>query len=57
MGTMSFTHWLVVAVVALLFLGGGNKISSLMKDAAHGIKAFRKGMAEDEAEPDARREG
>ncbi len=56
MGSMSFTHWLVVAIVALLFLGGG-KISALMKDAAHAIKAFRKGMAEDEPSPDAPREG
>lgn len=57
MGTMSFTHWLVVAIIALLFLGGGGKISALMKDAAHGIKAFRKGMAEDEPKVDAPREG
>jgi sec-independent protein translocase protein TatA len=48
MGSFGIWHWLVViAVVALLF-GGRGKISSLMGDVAHGIKAFRKGMSEDE---------
>ena len=48
MGSFGIWHWLVViAVVALLF-GGRGKISSLMGDVAHGIKAFRKGMSDDD---------
>jgi sec-independent protein translocase protein TatA len=40
-------HWLVVAAVALLVFGGRGKLSSIMKDAAEGIKGFRKGLAEE----------
>jgi sec-independent protein translocase protein TatA len=43
----------VIAVVLLLF--GRGKISDLMGDVAQGIKAFKKGMSEDEtakADPD-----
>ena len=48
MGGLSIWHWIVViAVIALLF-GGRGKISSLMGDFASGIKAFKKGMSEDE---------
>lgn len=55
MGSLSIWHWIVVLVVVLLLFGRG-KISELMGDAAKGIKAFKKGMAEDdkaaEAKPD-----
>jgi sec-independent protein translocase protein TatA len=47
MGGMSIWHWLVVIVVVLLLFGRG-KISELMGDMAQGIKAFKKGMSEDE---------
>ena len=47
MGSLSIWHWLVVIVVVLLLFGRG-KISELMGDVAGGIKAFKKGMAEDE---------
>jgi sec-independent protein translocase protein TatA len=48
MGGLSIWHWIVViAVIALLF-GGRGKISSLMGDFASGIKAFKKGMSEDD---------
>ncbi|MFN3656209.1 MAG: twin-arginine translocase TatA/TatE family subunit [Pseudolabrys sp.] len=47
MGSLSIWHWIVVLVVVLL-LFGRNKISDLMGDVAQGIKAFKKGMAEDE---------
>jgi sec-independent protein translocase protein TatA len=47
MGGLSIWHWVVVLVVVLLLFGRG-KISELMGDAAKGIKAFKKGMAEDE---------
>jgi sec-independent protein translocase protein TatA len=38
---------LVIAVVLLLF--GRGKISDLMGDVAQGIKAFKKGMQDDDA--------
>jgi sec-independent protein translocase protein TatA len=47
MGSLSIWHWIVVVVVVLLLFGRG-KISELMGDAAKGIKAFKKGMQEDE---------
>jgi sec-independent protein translocase protein TatA len=47
MGSMSLMHWLIVAAVALLVFGGRGKLSSIMKDAAEGIKGFRKGLAEE----------
>jgi sec-independent protein translocase protein TatA len=47
MGAMGIGHWLIVGVVALLVFGGRGKLSSIMKDAAEGIKGFRAGMADD----------
>lgn len=47
MGSMSIWHWIVVIGVVLLLFGRG-KISDLMGDVAQGIKAFKKGMADDE---------
>ena len=48
MGSMSLWHWVIVIAVVLLLFGRG-KISELMGDVAHGIKAFKKGMTEEEA--------
>jgi len=48
MGSLSVWHWVIVLVVAVLLFGGRGKISSLMGDFAQGIKAFKKGMSEDE---------
>jgi sec-independent protein translocase protein TatA len=53
MGSLSIWHWMIVIAVVLLLFGRG-KISDLMGDVAQGIKAFKKGMAEDDtpkAEP------
>ncbi len=47
MGSLSIWHWLAVIVVVLLLFGRG-KISELMGDVAQGIKAFKKGMSEEE---------
>jgi sec-independent protein translocase protein TatA len=41
-------HWIVVIAVVLLLFGRG-KISELMGDVAQGIKAFKKGMSDDDA--------
>jgi len=50
MGGASIWHWLIVGVVVMLLFGRG-KISELMGDAAKGIKAFKKGMADDDDAP------
>jgi sec-independent protein translocase protein TatA len=47
MGSLSIWHWIIVIGVILLLFGRG-KISELMGDVAQGIKAFKKGMTEDE---------
>ena len=39
---------LILALVALLFFGGGGRISSIMGDMAKGIKSFKKGLSEDD---------
>ena len=55
MGSLSIWHWIVVVAVILLLFGRG-KISDLMGDVAQGIKAFKKGMSEDEKTADAKPE-
>jgi len=52
MGSFSIWHWLIVIAVVLLLFGRG-KISELMGDVAQGIKAFKKGMSEDETQASA----
>jgi sec-independent protein translocase protein TatA len=47
MGGTSIWHWLVVGIIVLLLFGRG-KISEMMGDVAKGIKAFKKGMSEEE---------
>jgi sec-independent protein translocase protein TatA len=47
MGGMSIWHWVVVGVIVMLLFGRG-KISEMMGDVAKGIKAFKKGMTDDE---------
>jgi sec-independent protein translocase protein TatA len=49
MGSLSIWHWIVVIGVGLLLFGGRGKISELMGDVAQGIKAFKKGMQEDDS--------
>ena len=49
MGSFSIWHWLIVLVVVLLVFGRG-KIPELMGDMAKGIKSFKKGMSDDDAE-------
>ena len=48
MGSLSIWHWMIVIVVVMLLFGGRGKISGMMGDFAQGIKAFKKGMAEDD---------
>ena len=49
MGSFSWIHWLLVILAVLLLFGGRGKISELMGDFASGIKAFKKGMADDDS--------
>lgn len=56
MGSFSPIHLLVLAVVAILLLGGG-RFSNLMGDVAKGVKNFKKGMAEQDEDAPAKRLG
>ncbi|WP_375460758.1 twin-arginine translocase TatA/TatE family subunit [uncultured Enterovirga sp.] len=47
MGGASIWHWIVVGLLIMVFFGRG-KLSEIMGDAAKGIKAFKRGMAEDD---------
>lgn len=47
MGSFSLPHLLILAVVAILLLGGG-RFSAMMGDVAKGVKNFKKGMAEED---------
>ncbi|MEW6632856.1 twin-arginine translocase TatA/TatE family subunit [Mesorhizobium sp.] len=49
MGSLSIWHWLIVLVIVLLLFGRG-KLPELMGDMAKGIKSFKKGMADDDAD-------
>lgn len=52
MGGLSIWHWIIVGIVIMLLFGRG-KISEMMGDFAKGIKAFKKGMKDDEGPPPA----
>jgi sec-independent protein translocase protein TatA len=52
MGSFSFAHWIIVALVVLVLFGRG-RISETMGDFGKGLKSFRKGMAEEDAPPPA----
>ena len=53
MGGLSPWHLIIIAVVLLVMFGGRGKLSSLMGDAAKGIKAFRDGMKDEHETPPA----
>ena len=53
MGSLSIWHWLIVGAVVLLVFGGRGKISDMMGDVAKGIKAFKKGMADEDTAEEA----
>jgi sec-independent protein translocase protein TatA len=56
MGSLSIWHWMIVIVVVMLLFGGRGKLSGLMGDFAQGIKAFKKGMSEDDKAAEAKAE-
>ncbi|KKI17821.1 Sec-independent protein translocase subunit TatA [Sphingomonas sp. ABOLG] len=53
MGSFSLPHILILAIVAILLLGGG-RFSSMMGDVAKGVKNFKKGMSEEDEEASAK---
>jgi sec-independent protein translocase protein TatA len=48
MGGLSPWHLIIVAALLLLLFGRNIKLSSIMGDAAKGIKAFRDGLKDEE---------
>lgn len=57
MGLGSAWHWIIIVLLALVLFGGKGRISSIMGDFASGIKAFRKGMADDDKKLDGNKGG
>ena len=49
MGNIGWSGIIIVAVIVVL-LFGKNKISSIMGDLAKGIKSFKKGLSDDNAD-------
>jgi sec-independent protein translocase protein TatA len=49
MGSFSFWHILILAIIVLL-LFGGNRFSAMMGDVAKGLKSFKQGMSDEEEE-------
>jgi sec-independent protein translocase protein TatA len=47
MGSLSIWHWLIVGLVAVVVFGGRGRLSSIMGDAAKGIRAFQDGLKGD----------
>jgi sec-independent protein translocase protein TatA len=54
MGSFSFWHILILAIIILL-LFGGNRFSAMMGDVAKGLKSFKQGMSEED-KPEERRD-
>lgn len=50
MGSFSIWHWAIVAIIVLLLFGGRGKLSGLMGDAAKGVRAFRDGLKDTDAD-------
>jgi sec-independent protein translocase protein TatA len=50
MGSLSIWHWVIIIAVALVLFGGKGKVSDLMGDVAKGIKSFKKGLADEDAD-------
>ena len=53
MGSLSPWHLIIIAVLVLLVFGGRGKLSSIMGDAAKGVRAFREGLKGEEEKHDA----
>ncbi len=53
MGSFSIWHWLIVLLVVLVLFGRG-RVGDIMGEFGKGIKSFKKGIADDESEADAK---
>ena len=53
MGTFGPIHWIMLGAIALLLFGGRGKLSSIMGDAAKGVRAFRDGLKGEDEKPEA----
>ena len=51
MGTFGPIHWIILGAIVLLLFGGRGKLSSIMGDAAKGIRAFRDGLKGEDDKP------
>ena len=51
MGGLSPIHWLIVLGVGAVVFGGRGKLSSIMGDAAKGIRAFKDGLKDEHSTP------
>jgi sec-independent protein translocase protein TatA len=47
MGSFSLVHWLVLGAVFVMLFGGG-KLAGLGKDLGEGMRAFKKGIGDDD---------
>jgi len=47
-GGMSIWHWAIVILVVVVLFGGRGKLSSIMGDAAKGVKAFKDGLKDED---------
>ena len=50
MGIGGIWQWVVVLAIVLVLFGGRGKISQLMGDFGKGLKSFKKGIKEDDAQ-------
>ena len=48
MGAMSIWHWAILILVVVVLFGGRGKLSSIMGDAAKGVRAFKDGLKDDD---------
>lgn len=46
MGSFSIWHWMIVLIAGAVLFGGKGRMSGVMTDFAHGLKAFKKTMSE-----------
>ena len=53
MGGFSFMHWVIVLVIVLLLFGAG-RLSEIGKGLGQGIKEFKKGIKDEDADPKAK---
>ena len=49
MGSMSLTHWIIVAIVVLILFGRG-RISETMGEFGKGLRSFKEGMSDKDAD-------